>query len=277
MTKQDVIKAGGRACKQYNCVRIPTAEIQPTVAHFCDTVGIPFDQCALLGSTGKKPIDSGDIDLGVMDYYVDGKVLSAHGAKYNPGFGMWHLPWPINHDETRLVQIDVIVTCDLEWAKFAFDANFDDCPYSGATRNALLGAFVATHHDPKYDHFEYFDDGSLKVRIGRLYDRRMGVIPFVQKRDKPAGKLITLHGFEANALREQYGMQIAPEMRSIHDIHVMLFGDPSPGPRWTTSHLMPYLMNMEDKNRQALIIQITAKTLKGFGGKYIFPDIFAMP
>lgn len=278
MMKTDKVKTGGRACKQYNCVRIPNEKIMPTVEHFCATVGIPLDQTVLLGSTGKNPLgSSGDVDLGVSDYYVQANLFQnlEHPAKFNPGFGMWHIPWPI-FETAELVQIDIIPTCDLSWAKFAFDANFTDCPYSGATRNALLNGIVSTMCDPRYDYFKYDEStNALLMRIGRLYDRRLGVVPIIKVRDSTYAKFSTIVGYKANLLRNELGLLNPPHLTDIHDVHEVLFGTRECPDRWSTTYLMSLVYSgMFDADRIELIEQVTREILKGFGGKYIHPPQF---
>lgn len=120
----------------------------------------------LLGSAGKKakPEDlSGDLDMGIfipplavyfnceMDKASIINNLTNFFKKHFPklelypsvGLGLISVGWPIKSDQGGYVQLDLMLSDNIEWTKFAWhspDLGKLESKYKGAYRNAILQA-----------------------------------------------------------------------------------------------------------------------------------------
>ena len=124
-------------------------------------VGID-DDCAVLGSAGKKLADqtSGDIDLGVSAdkiaghlgvslenalFALDTKLKSlGYTTKMQKGFNQVSIGVPIGGDQKNGVgQLDFMLSTDIDWSRFIYhapDFRAAESKYKGAYRNLLLMA-----------------------------------------------------------------------------------------------------------------------------------------
>lgn len=122
---------------------------------------------ALLGSAGKKinPNDvSGDIDMGISVHKVAGVLqcdftevmkeltdfLLNKGYEVTPlhGASIVSVGYPIQSKEGGFVQLDLMLSEDIEWTKFAWhstDFRVTKSKYKGAYRNILLRAIAASY------------------------------------------------------------------------------------------------------------------------------------
>ena len=183
-------KKGGYALKDSNVQRIKRGDIASTVAYVAKLAGIPKKDLHLIGSTGKVN-DSGDIDLAVDSTlhdpeHVHSKLVAKVGeenAVINKGTKVSSYAIPIRGDESKgLVQVDLMYTPNVEWAKFSYHSPGEGSKYKGAVRNRFLMGVAAAINQKGTDHFEYEEDGSLLIRAGRTLDLSAGLRRIFQHR-----------------------------------------------------------------------------------------------
>jgi hypothetical protein len=185
-------KQGGGALKDVGVQRIKRGDIASTVAYVAKLAGIPKKDLHALGSTGKLP-DSGDIDLAVDSTihdpdHVHQKLIAKIGddhAVVNKGLKVSSYAIPIRGDKANgLVQVDLMYTPNVDWAKFSYHSEGANSKYKGAVRNRLLRGVAAAIQQKGTDEFVYTDDGSLIVRAGRALDLSQGLRRIFQHRTK---------------------------------------------------------------------------------------------
>lgn len=168
---EQFINEGGNAIKTARGIR--QDEVPPTLKDlderfFKKLLNMDSDEWCVLGSAGKKakPEDlSGDIDVGVFigklaamfECELDVKViinhfeelLHKHFGSYeifpSKGLGIISIGWPIQSKDGGVVQVDFMLSDNIEWTKFAWhspDIGKLESKYKGAYRNALLEAIV---------------------------------------------------------------------------------------------------------------------------------------
>lgn len=151
---------------------IKQSEVNPTVKQIETTVlkklgliGIDTDSF-ILGSAGKKSEKelSGDLDIGIS---AD-QIASANGLKLSevygwlqnklsrmgydtaplPGFSQVSIPFPISGRKDKYVQVDFMLSNNIEWTKFAYtapDFTKSESKYKLVYRNLLLAACVSVY------------------------------------------------------------------------------------------------------------------------------------
>jgi len=118
----------------------------------------------VLGSAGKKSANelSGDLDIGIsadqiasanglklseVYNWVDSKLNSmGHETAKVPGFSQVSIAYPIKGEKGKYVQVDFMMSNNLEWTKFAYidpDFSKSESKYKLVYRNLLLAACVS--------------------------------------------------------------------------------------------------------------------------------------
>ena len=197
-----ILKEGGNALADAGVQRIKRGDISSTIAYVAKLAGVPKKDLHKIGSTGKLA-DSGDIDLALDSSihdpgHVHKKLVAKIGdsrAVVNKGLKVNSYAIPIRGKEDEssgLVQVDLIYTPNVEWAKFSHHSEGGDSKYKGAVRNRLLRGVAAAIQQKGTDYFEYEDDGSIRVRAGRAFDLSAGLRRIFQHRpNRKDGKGIT--------------------------------------------------------------------------------------
>ena len=128
-------------------------------------IGLDTDSF-LLGSAGKKPAKelSGDLDIGIS---AD-QIASANGLKLSevyewltdklsrlgyetaklPGFSQVSIPFPISGRKDKYVQVDFMLSNNMEWARFVYtapDFTKSESKYKLVYRNLLLAACISVY------------------------------------------------------------------------------------------------------------------------------------
>lgn len=155
-----------------NTTGIKQSEINATVKDL-DTkviknlglIGLDTDSF-LLGSAGKKPAKelSGDLDIGIS---AD-QIASANGLKLSevyewltdklsrlgyetaklPGFSQVSIPFPISGRKDKYVQVDFMLSNNMEWTRFVYtapDFTKSESKYKLVYRNLLLAACISVY------------------------------------------------------------------------------------------------------------------------------------
>jgi hypothetical protein len=118
----------------------------------------------VLGSAGKKSANelSGDLDIGisadqiasanglklseVYDWVIDTLESMGYETAKLPGFSQVSIAYPIKGDKGNYVQVDFMMSNNLEWTKFAYiapDFSKSESKYKLVYRNLLLAACVS--------------------------------------------------------------------------------------------------------------------------------------
>jgi hypothetical protein len=177
---------GGNAMSSFGVVPIAANDIVKAICEMSKLAKIPFSSFVILGSAGKKPY-SNDVDLAVdvnlfpkeaiHTRLVD--ILGSERAVFNNGTGVGSYAIPLNG---HYVQVDLMFTPRLEWAKFAYFAPpITESRYKGAVRTMLLMGITSCIEQPGIDYCQY-DDGILTIRIGRTFDLNTGIRRIYQYR-----------------------------------------------------------------------------------------------
>ena len=128
-------------------------------------IGLDTDSF-LLGSAGKKPAKelSGDLDIGIS---AD-QIASANGLKLSevyewltdklsrlgyetaklPGFSQVSIPFPISGRKDKYVQVDFMLSNNMEWTRFVYtapDFTKSESKYKLVYRNLLLAACISVY------------------------------------------------------------------------------------------------------------------------------------
>ena len=128
-------------------------------------IGLDTDSF-LLGSAGKKPAKelSGDLDIGIS---AD-QIASANGLKLSevyewltdklsrlgyetaklPGFSQVSIPFPISGQKDKYVQVDFMLSNNMEWTRFVYtapDFTKSESKYKLVYRNLLLAACISVY------------------------------------------------------------------------------------------------------------------------------------
>jgi len=153
---------GGKAIQSSRPIK--QFEIPSTYKKIIEDVLIPLglteDQYTILGSAGKKANlcdTSGDLDIGIYspkvaetlncDFSVVLHMLEGHLQRLGyetyltVGFGLVSFGFPIQSLDEGIVQVDLILSDSIEWAKFAnYSPDFrkGESRFKGLYRNALL-------------------------------------------------------------------------------------------------------------------------------------------
>ena len=208
-------KQGGYALKNAGVQRIKRSDIPATIAHVAKLLNIPKKDLHRIGSTGKVN-DSGDIDLAIDSTKYDpehlhSKLVAKVGEERsvaNRGTKVNSYAVPIRGDDSKgLVQVDLMYTPNIEWAKFSYHSEGENSKYKGAVRTILLMATAAALNEKGTDHFEYEEDGSLSIRAGRTLDLSTGLRRIFQHRPNRkdgTGKVKTLKSIPIEDFKREY-------------------------------------------------------------------------
>ena len=177
-----------KVLRDVNVVSVSKDDIEPTLQYVARLTNIPFEDLHPVGSTGKAET-SGDIDVAVdQNRYVPFKIhdrlskqLGSEYAVYNRGTRIGSYAIPIRGDDQQRVQVDLMFTDNVDWAKFSYFSAGDRSKYKGAVRAILLAAVAASLDEKGVDTFHYVDD-ELIVRVGRGIDLGTGMKRLFQMR-----------------------------------------------------------------------------------------------
>jgi hypothetical protein len=165
--------------------RIKRGDIAATLKYVSKHIGIPTKHLHKLGSTGK--LDTcGDIDIAIdcNEYDPDlihnrlRKLCGQDNYKRHNSVGVTSYAVPIRGEDKRgLVQLDVMFTTNVEWAKFSYHSEGENSRYKGAVRAILMAAVANSLNKSGMDHIEYdSDDNEVTIQVGRKVDMTRGMI-----------------------------------------------------------------------------------------------------
>lgn len=175
--------------KHFNTKYVHCDDIPSTLTYVSKLTGIPKNDLHKIGSTGKKQY-SGDIDLAIdCNKYAMSDInqiiqdqIGKENCYLNKGTQIASYVIPIAGDQEKgNVQVDLMFTPNIEWAKFSYHSEGEKSKYKGAIRTILLKAIATTIHEPDKDYFEY-DGDLLTVRSGRTFDLNKGLRRIFQYR-----------------------------------------------------------------------------------------------
>lgn len=139
--------------------------LEKTVLKKLGLLGIGTDSF-LLGSAGKKSEGelSGDLDVGisadqiasannlklseVYDWLNDKLTRLGYATAKLPGFSQISIPFPISGRKDKYVQVDFMLSNNIEWTRFAYtapDFTKSESKYKLVYRNLLLAACVSVY------------------------------------------------------------------------------------------------------------------------------------
>lgn len=212
---------GGYATKGMGTAPISAEELPKALEVLSWASGIPIDDLVLIGSTGKTPI-SNDIDIAIdSNRYPFDKIhalmsFNIGNGTYNHGTGVASysmpivMPTPDNRSPAR-VQVDLMFTPSIEWAKFAYHSpQFLHSDYKGAVRTLLLMGVTSTINVEGYDWFQLIEvngDDQLLIRVGRTFDLNKGIRRVYQyrpQRKDGKGYLKSMKSVTLEELREMF-------------------------------------------------------------------------
>ncbi len=179
-----------KVLRKVNVVSISKDEIESTLRYVSKLTNIPFEDLHPVGSTGKSET-SGDIDVAIdqnrfIPFKIHDRLLKQLGsdfAVYNKGTRIGSYAIPIGGPYgTDKVQVDLMFTDNVDWARFSYYSAGDRSEYKGAVRAVLLAAVAASLDEKGVDAFHYVDDNLLVVRVGRGIDLGTGMKRLFQMR-----------------------------------------------------------------------------------------------
>lgn len=280
-------KTGGAATAEEGTIRIKKSDIAPTITHFSKLTGIPARHLHKIGSTGKMDT-SGDIDLAVdiNEYPIDTiharlvRKLGDDACTPNKGTGVYSYAVPIKGDKNKgLVQIDLMFTPNTEWAKFSYHSEGTGSKYKGAIRTILLSAVAAAINKQGTDHFEYDEDGSMTVRVGRSLDLNQGlrrIFQFRPPRKDGKGLTKTLKSISVDEFKAQFpnvkvngGQLIIDDPTKV--LKVMFGGQTSPDDVRTAEQVLQLIKRKFSEEEQERIFTIAKSRTKPLVGKMRLP------
>jgi len=280
-------KQGGNALKDVGVQRIKRGDIASTIAYVAKLAGIPKKDLHKIGSTGKLP-DSGDIDLAVDTNihdpdHVHQKLIAKIGDErsvVNKGLKVSSYAIPIRGKESLgLVQVDLMYTPNIDWAKFSYHSEGSDSKYKGAVRNRLLRGVAAAIQQKGTDYFEYADDGTIKIRAGRALEPSTGLKRIFQHRtDRKDGKGLTktMKSMPIDDFKELYpdievkgGQIIVDDPQQV--LKVLFGGGVSPNDVRSTEQLIQLIKKKFDLDTQERIFKFARERSKSLVGKMRLP------
>lgn len=140
-------------------------QIETTILKKLGLIGIGTDSF-VLGSAGKKPEKelSGDLDIGisadqiasanslklseVYDWLKDKLSRMGYDTAPLPSFSQVSIPFPISGRKDKYVQVDFMLSNNMEWTLFAYsspDFTKSESKYKQVYRNLLLAACVSVY------------------------------------------------------------------------------------------------------------------------------------
>lgn len=280
-------KHGGNALKDVGVQRIKRGDIASTIAYVAKIAGIPKKDLHKIGSTGKLP-DSGDIDLAVDTNthdpdHIHQKLIAKVGEErsiVNKGLKVSSYAIPIRGKETNgLVQVDLMYTPNIDWAKFSYHSEGSDSKYKGAVRNRILRGVAAAIQQKGTDYFEYADDGTIKIRAGRSLEPSTGLKRIFQHRtDRQDGKGLTktMKSIPIEDFKELYpeievkgGQIIIDDPQKV--LKVLFGGGVSPNDVRSTEQLIQLIKKKFDLATQDQIFKFARERSKSLVGKMRLP------
>ncbi len=139
-----------------------------SIANWFETVGLEQENWSFIGSLGKKEF-SGDVDIAVLSGYNDdlndwAEIFEQLELDYKifKGFNQISFGYPF---EGQIVQVDLMLTQDLDWSKFIYyspNLSSGESKYGGIYRNLLLSSLIISE-----SRFET-TDGNIEQFILRL-------------------------------------------------------------------------------------------------------------
>ena len=120
-----------------------------SIENWFDIVGLKKEYWTFIGSIGKKEF-SGDVDIAILQSSPDGDLedwkdtFEQLGLKYRifKGFNQISFGYPF---EGQMVQVDLMLTTDLEWSKFIYyspNLSTLESKYGGIYRKNLLVSLI---------------------------------------------------------------------------------------------------------------------------------------
>ena len=292
-----LLEGGNALDKVTNGYRINKGDIPNVIKLVSKLSGIDIDDLHPLGSTGKSKT-SGDIDLAIDDSKYDKKkvldkvmrrvinIFSKHYPEMeethdldfdidliynNIGTNVISFPLPVGDLDSPkgFIQVDFMFTNNTDWAKFAYHSPGDDSEYKGIVRTILLRGTAAALNVPGIDHFEYEEDGSLLLRVGRAWDFTKGIKSITQHRPakkRGGGFVKTLKSVSREEFQKLYpNVEIDGNTVETNDpieVIKILFGDGvGVGDLQTAEQVIHVIKQKYNKAEQKRIFDFTKKSL----------------
>lgn len=265
--------------------RIKRKDIPATIKYFSKLANIPTNELHSVGSTGKVD-DSGDIDLAVDLHSFDPESIHAllldkldGQGTYNKATNVASYAVPIRGDEENgKVQIDLMFTPNVEWAKFAYHSEGGNSKYKGAIRAILLSAVAAAKNEPGTDHFEY-DGDELIIRVGRTVELSQGLRRIFQHRPKRkdgTGYTKTLKSISIDDFKKLYpNVEVKSGQIIIDDpakvVKALFGGNTKPEDVQSAEQVIHLIKKKFDEEMQDKIFSFAAKRAKNISGKMKLP------
>jgi len=119
-----------------------------------DILGVKQNHVAPLGSFGKKPLNQkyGDLDIAVKTNlsFEDVANRMEHLGKFEtirmPGFNQVTIGYPIKGDPNSICQVDLMLTSNITWSKFAYDSpnlRAEESKYKGAYSSFMKMSIIS--------------------------------------------------------------------------------------------------------------------------------------
>lgn len=278
-------KKGGYALSDAGVTRIKQKDITATIKHISQLADIPVKDLHPVGSVGKVD-DSGDIDLAIDSHSFDPETvhkllmskLDGQGT-FNKSTNVASYAIPINGDENNgKVQVDLMFTPNVEWAKFAYHSEGSNSKYKGAVRAILLSAVAAALNEPGTDHFEY-DGEELVIRAGRTVELSQGlrrIFQFRPKRKDGTGYTKTMKSVSIDEFKEMFpSVEVKGGQVIIDDpakVVKMLFGgNTTPADVRSAEQVLRLIKKKFDQETQDKIFSIAAKRSESVVNKMKLP------
>jgi len=276
-------KTGGYALKDFNVTRIKKQDIAATIKYVSKLTNIPTKDLHKVGSTGKMAT-SGDIDLAVDSTKYDPKKIHHNlqeivPSDFNHGTNIGSYAVPIRGIENKgAVQVDLMFTPDVEWAKFAYHSEGDGSKYKGAVRAILLSAVAASLNKPNMDHFEY-DNDQLIIRAGRTIDLSQGlrrVFQYRPKRKDGSGYLKNMKAVPIEDFKSMFPqVNVKGGQVTISDpekvVKILFGGSATPKDVNTAEHILQLIKRKFSSEEQDKIFSFAAKRAKYLATKMRLP------
>lgn len=245
--------------------RIDRKDIPSTISYISKILGIPVKDLAdnVLGSVGKSAT-SGDIDIAIDSnkYSLDSLEIKAlehlpdNKVSYSTGLKILHLEVPIaGNTNNGYVQVDLMLTDSLEWAKFNYFSAGDASKYKGLYRRYLLSSIAGSTNDVEHD-----ENGELIRREGWVWIPSIGLQK--QVRYRPIGK----EGRRLKTFKVERSNIVVNDPKKVIDI---LFGQAvDPKALETVESLVSVVKQTKSEKEQKLIFAIYKKSLESAGYKF---------
>lgn len=180
------LQEDNKAMSDFKLLRVMKGSEKGIIEYVSRISGVPVKDLHPVGSTGKAE-SAGDLDLAIDEnkhqpFLVHDRMtrsLTSSFATYNKGTRVGSYAVPVGEDFR--VQVDLMFTNNIEWAKFAYFSAGDKSEYKGAVRAVLLAAVAAALDETGVDTFHY-DGEELIVRVGRGIDLGVGMKRLFQMR-----------------------------------------------------------------------------------------------